>query len=220
MFHLNRIGLPFAGALGVVLALGCDKDSERTAEPMEEARQEARETPGADTLSPTPVNPPTTQAAKAEAATKERAEAELKAADGQKIEGEVEFFASDKGVRIVAELEDAPPGKHGLHVHEKGDCSDIEGKSMGSHFAPEGHQHALPGEAAERHLGDLGNVEINDKGDGRLEITLEKANLKANDPMSLLGKAVVVHSGEDLGKSKQPSGSSGAPIACGVIEKT
>ena len=86
MFHLNRIGLPFAGALGVVLALGCDKDSERTAEPMEEARQEARETPGADTLSPTPVNPPTTQAAKAEAATKERAEAVLKAADGQKIE--------------------------------------------------------------------------------------------------------------------------------------
>ncbi len=166
------------------------------------------------------MNPPTTQAAKAEAATKERAEAELKAADGQKIEGEVEFFASDNGVRIVAELEDAPPGKHGLHVHEKGDCSDIEGKSMGSHFAPAGHQHALPGEAAERHLGDLGNVEINDKGDGRLEITLEKANLKANDPMSLLGKAVVVHSGEDLGKSKQPSGSSGTPIACGVIEKT
>ena len=223
MCDLNRTGSLIAGAVCLVLAVSCDTDRDRTTESVEEAREEAREAPATvDTTSPTPVNPPTTssETARAGGAAELKAEADLKAADGQKIEGDVKFYDNGTGVRIVAELEDAKPGKHGFHVHEKGDCSNITGESMGGHFAPEGHEHALPEEQGERHLGDLGNVEINQDGEGRLEMTVEKANLKPNDPKSFLGKAVVVHMGEDSGKAKQPSGNSGTPIACGVIEKT
>jgi Cu-Zn family superoxide dismutase len=204
--------------------VGCDKND--PAEPVEDHRLQTPESDNAMTRSPTPVNPPGAnrpghEQAIADAKPEEvRAEAELKAADGQELEGEVKLYDNGKGVRLVAEIEDAKPGKHGFHIHEKGDCSDIQGKSMGGHFAPDKHQHALPGEADKRHLGDLGNVEIGEDGKGRMETTIEKANLKGKGAMSFLGKAVVVHMGEDSGKSKQPSGASGDPIACGVIEKT
>jgi Cu-Zn family superoxide dismutase len=110
----------------------------------------------------------------------------------------------------------------GVHIHEKGDCSDIAGKSMGSHFAPEGDKHALPSEEAEdvRHLGDLGNLEVGQDGKGRLEATIAGATLKSGDRMSFLGKALVVHSGQDSGKARQPAGASGTPMGCGVIEST
>lgn len=149
----------------------------------------------------------------------ERAEAALESADGQDIEGEVKFYAATNGVRIVAKIEDAKPGKHGFHIHEKGDCSDIAGKSMGHHFAPEGHQHALPEEGSRRHLGDLGNIEVDQNGNGHFEMLLTEANLKPGDRKSLLGRAVVVHEGEDSGSAKQPAGDSGDPIACGIIKK-
>lgn len=37
--------------------------------------------------------------------------------------------------------------------------------------------------------------------------------------MSLVGKALVIHRDKDKGASHQPSGASGDPIACGVIQK-
>lgn len=114
-------------------------------------------------------------------------------------------------------LQNAPPGIHGVHVHELGDCSDIAGKSMGSHFAPDRHPHALPSEADARHLGDLGNLEVDQVGNGMLSIALDGANMKSDDTHSLIGRSFVVHSGEDSGQSKQPAGESGQPIACGVI---
>jgi Cu-Zn family superoxide dismutase len=149
-----------------------------------------------------------------------KAQAKLEAADGQQIEGEVELVKTDKGVQVVVEVQDATPGKHGVHIHEKDDCSDIEGKSMGGHFAPKKHPHKLPSEGPERHLGDLGNIEVNPEGEGRLSITVEGATLKPDDTMSFLGRAVVVHMGKDSGAAKQPSGSSGTPIACGAIERS
>jgi Cu-Zn family superoxide dismutase len=91
---------------------------------------------------------------------------------------------------------------------------------MGSHFSPEEHEHALPHEAGTKHLGDLGNVVVDDKGDGRVEIVVPGATLVPNDAKSFLGRALVFHLNEDTGKKHQPSGDSGDPIACGVIEST
>lgn len=147
------------------------------------------------------------------------AEAELKGAEGIEMAGEVEFAETGKSVHIVATVEGAPPGQHGIHIHERGDCSNISEKSMGGHFAPQAHPHALPSQAGEggRHLGDLGNIEVGEEGEGRLEISLGTANLNPGDKMSLLGKAVVIHEGMDQGSEHQPSGNSGKPIACGVI---
>lgn len=147
------------------------------------------------------------------------AEADLEAVEGSEIDGDIEFKQVASGVDVVVSIDRARAGKHGIHIHEKGDCSDIAAKSMGGHFNPENYAHALPAEELQRHLGDLGNIEINADGKGEITLTIIGATLKAGDPNSLLGRAFVVHDGEDLGKAKQPAGDSGSPIACGVIEK-
>ena len=112
------------------------------------------------------------------------------------------------------EITHAPPGTKGIHIHQTADCSDIPNKSMGEHFSPEGRQHGLP-TAPEHHLGDLGNIEIDADGTGVLEMTIARANLKPGDPLSFVGKAIVVHAKEDVGTP--PSGDSGTPIACAPI---
>ncbi len=133
-----------------------------------------------------------------------------------KLDGDAEFEEIAGGVKITVEVEDAPPGMKGVHIHEKGDCSNIEGKSMGEHFSPMNQKHGMP-TAGEHHLGDLGNIDIKKDGDGKLEITVMGANLTEGDPMSFLGKAIVIHQGRDVGS--QPSGGTGKPMACGVIVK-
>lgn len=148
-----------------------------------------------------------------------RAEAALTAAPGAKIEGKATFIEEPGGVRVVLEVENAPPGKKGVHVHERGDCSDIQAQSMGPHFAPKLEQHALPAEGDAHHMGDLGNIDVNADGTGRLEIKAVDATLGGDDGTSFLGRALVVHAGEDAGRVAQPAGDSGAPMACGVIQK-
>ncbi|HMA92383.1 MAG TPA: superoxide dismutase family protein, partial [Polyangiaceae bacterium] len=142
--------------------------------------------------------------------------ADFEAGKGFKLKGEAEFHETADGVHVVVEVSNAPPGKRGIHIHEKPDCSDIAGKSMGEHYNPMANPHALPPTAA-RHLGDLGNIEIASNGKGKLEATISSANLKENDPMSLLNRAIVIHEEDD--KGVQPSGASGKPMACAVIKK-
>lgn len=175
--------------------------------------------------SPTTVAPPATPLDPTQRAErpdepkrqeKREAEAEFKATSGLSLKGEAEFKETPEGVRIEVEVKDAPIGMKGIHIHEKGDCSNIPGKSMGEHFAPTDKDHGLPA-ADKKHLGDLGNIEVNDKGEGKLEIVVAKANLIPGDPLSFLGKSIVIHTAEDVGTGE--SGQSGQPIACAVINK-
>jgi superoxide dismutase, Cu-Zn family len=144
------------------------------------------------------------------------AEASFDTAKGVALDGTAEFHEKEGSVVVIVSLDEATPGLHGVHVHEKGDCSDIPGKSMGEHFDPAKRKHGLPS-AAVRHLGDLGNIEVGKDGKGRLEISVSGATLKEGAPTSFLGKAIVVHAGKDTGKGR--SGNSGDPIACGVIKR-
>jgi Cu-Zn family superoxide dismutase len=146
-----------------------------------------------------------------------RAETKLETTSATELKARASFEETEDGVTIVLNVDNAKPGKQAVHVHELGDCSDIEGKSMGEHFAPDHQKHALPDQEA-RHLGDLGNIEIGPDGKGTLEILAPRASLKPNDSHSFLGKALVVHASQD--KGTQPSGDSGAPVACGVIKDT
>jgi Cu-Zn family superoxide dismutase len=108
--------------------------------------------------------------------------------------------------------------KHGFHIHEYGDLS--QGcTTAGAHYNPFGKTHGGHDDA-ERHVGDLGNLESNEKGE---------AYYKQNNPLislsgkySVLGRSCVVHADEDdLGRGSFPdsktTGHSGARIACGVI---
>ena len=129
--------------------------------------------------------------------------------------GTVTFTQQGSSVRAVAEVNSVTPGSHGIHVHEKGDCSAPDFSSAGGHWNPTGKHHGCP-PLGERHPGDLGNIEVNENGLGRLEFTLEGVTLGAG-PKSLLGKSVILHEGRDDCAS-QPSGESGGRLACAVIE--
>jgi Cu-Zn family superoxide dismutase len=133
----------------------------------------------------------------------------------ESVAGKVELEEASSGVRVHLKLENAPPGPKGVHIHEKGDCSDPLLESMGKHFAPHGEPHGLPNTGAQ-HPGDLGNVVVRDDGRGELLLTTRAGNLKPDDPMTFTNRAVIVHQGED--KGTQPSGDAGKPLACAVIK--
>lgn len=144
------------------------------------------------------------------------ATANLEPTEGNDVEGTVRFIPSeDGGVHVEADIIELVSGAHGFHVHENGDCSAPDGSSAGDHFAPEGSPHGAPmNTASERHVGDLGNVEAN--SDGVAEYARVDEVLTLEGPNSIVGRAVIVHAGED-DLSTQPDGGAGPRVACGVI---
>lgn len=133
--------------------------------------------------------------------------------EGNKAHGILTFTQDGDKLKIVADVEGLEAdSKHAIHIHEFGDISAKDGTATGGHYNPEGHQHALP-EKAERHAGDLGNLEANKEGKAHLEITVENASLTGKN--AVLGRGVIVHAKADDGG--QPTGNAGARIANGVI---
>jgi Cu-Zn family superoxide dismutase len=149
------------------------------------------------------------------AAPAKSVEVPIEAKSGSKLSGKAVLTETEGGVHVVLTLEGLEPGEHGAHVHEKGDCSAADGASAGGHFNPASKDHGLPG-ADKRHLGDLGNITIAKDGKGSLDITAPGANLKANDPNSFVGRAIIVHAKKDDGG--QPTGNAGGRVGCGVIK--
>ncbi len=144
----------------------------------------------------------------------DKAVAVLKATEGNKVEGTVTFTKVDGGVLIVADVINLKPGKHGFHVHEHGDCSAHDASSAGGHFNPTNSKHGGP-DSPERHVGDLGNLVADANGKAHYERVDKLITLEGPD--SVVGRSVVVHVGED-DFTTQPTGNSGARIACGAIE--
>ena len=142
-----------------------------------------------------------------------KATATLEPKSGSQVTGTVTFAKSGDEVQVVADVQNLKPGKHGFHIHEKGDCSAPDAMSAGGHFNPMHEHHGGP-HTAERHVGDFGNIEADASGKGHLDWT---GKLKFSGAESIIGKSVIVHEKEDDLKT-DPSGNSGARIACGVIE--
>jgi Cu-Zn family superoxide dismutase len=133
---------------------------------------------------------------------------------GNKVSGTVTFTEAADGVQVRAEITGLTPGNHGFHVHEFGDCTAPDASSAGAHFNPTHHPHAGP-DAQERHVGDMGNVQADASGKATLQYVDHQISL-TNDERSVIGRSVVVHAKPDDLKT-QPSGDSGARVACGVI---
>lgn len=140
--------------------------------------------------------------------------ARLEPTEGNSTRGIVTFIEEGDGIRVIADISEIAQGMHGFHVHENGDCSAPDASSAGGHFNPTGDPHAGP-DAEARHVGDLGNIEASDTQTAQME-RVDK-HLTFDGENSIIGKAVVVHAGED-DLSSQPSGDAGGRIACGVIE--
>jgi len=143
------------------------------------------------------------------------ATAQLSPTKGNKTFGEATFEEAGDRVRVVIFVQGLRPGQeHGLHIHEGADCS---GDAMGAkgHFNPHGKPHGLPANAAS-HAGDLPALKANKQGRANINIELDTISLKPG-PANIIGRSVVVHADPDDYKT-QPTGNSGARIACGVIK--
>src|SRR5438876_9710293 len=109
---------------------------------------------------------------------------------GNKVSGTVTFTPVTDGVQVHAEITGLTPGNHGFHVHEFGDCSAADASSAGAHLNPTNNPHAGP-DAAERHVGDMGNVGADAAGKATLEYVDHQVPL-TNDRWSVIGRSVVV----------------------------
>jgi Cu-Zn family superoxide dismutase len=137
-----------------------------------------------------------------------------------RIKGFVIFTEENDVIRIDLNLTGLKPNsEHGFHVHEAGDLTD-NCTSMCAHFNPYGKTHGCPG-MKNRHVGDLGNITTNSKGQAKYTFFDNVIKLKGNKS-NIIGRGLVIHADpDDCGKGDNAdslkTGNSGKRIACAVI---
>jgi Cu-Zn family superoxide dismutase len=112
-----------------------------------------------------------------------------------------------------------PNSLHGFHVHEAGDLTD-KCTSMCAHFNPYNNTHGCPG-MSKRHVGDLGNIKTNSKGEAKYTFydnVIKLRGVRCN----IIGRGLIIHEDkDDCGKGGNAeslkTGNSGKRIACAVI---
>jgi Cu-Zn family superoxide dismutase len=138
------------------------------------------------------------------------ASATLHDAGGERVGWAFFTETPGRGVQVIVVARGMTPGLHGLHVHTIGSCVAPTFASAGGHFNPLGVPHGS-------HAGDLPDLTVNQGGVGVMVGSAAFTLLPG--PLSLFdgdGAALVVHANAD-DHVTDPSGNSGARIACGVI---
>ncbi|HEY6090161.1 MAG TPA: superoxide dismutase family protein [Gemmatimonadaceae bacterium] len=112
-----------------------------------------------------------------------------------------------------------PAGTHGIHFHSVGKCEGgaTAFATAGAHYNPLGKEHGLENPNGP-HAGDAPNIVTPASGVGKASFTTNRVSLTPGT-ISLFdadGSAIVVHASADDQRT-QPSGNSGARIACGVV---
>jgi len=151
------------------------------------------------------------------AAQAQTATATLAPTAGNTASGTVTFTQMGDKVMVSAKVSGLTPGGHGFHVHEKGDCSASDGMSAGGHFNPTGKPHGDPN-ASDHHAGDMPMLQADASGNATLSTELGVITV-GSGATDIVGKSVIVHKDADDFKT-QPTGNSGARVACGVINKS
>ncbi|XP_018569465.1 superoxide dismutase [Cu-Zn]-like [Anoplophora glabripennis] len=134
------------------------------------------------------------------------------------VSGNVTFKKTDNGIVVSGTVTGLAEGKHGFHVHSLGHISPGCG-GTGGHFNPHNVNHGSPQDKI-RHVGDLGNIVADSTGVANIDIKDSVIDLEGEH--NIIGRAVVVHAGEDdLGKGGHDdsltTGHAGGRLACGVI---
>ncbi len=129
------------------------------------------------------------------------------------IYGMVFFYQIEDGILLVAQVQGLPQGTgtcssnvFGFHIHEGSSCTGNAQDpfaNVGPHYNP----HNCPHPA---HAGDLPPL-FGNRGNAFMAFTTDKFSVS-----EVIGRTVVVHSAPD-DFTTQPSGNSGAKIACGQI---
>jgi Cu-Zn family superoxide dismutase len=142
--------------------------------------------------------------------------------NNDQIKGIVKFSEDilKKQVKIDVNIIGLNPNSfHGFHVHEAGDLSD-KCTSMCAHFNPFNKNHGCPG-TKERHVGDLGNLKTNSKGESKYTFCDDMIKLRGIK-CNIIGRGLIIHADQDdCGKGNNSeslkTGNAGNRIACAVI---
>src|SRR5690606_36792378 len=145
--------------------------------------------------------------------------------DGQAV-GQATFTEAPTGVLIRMEFLERrlPPGWHGLHLHDRGDCSDFAGgfRASGAHVTLNHRvQHGLLNRRGPE-AGDLPNIHASPSGSFGAEVfspyvTLHSARIGNRLPLlDSDGAALLIHADADDHEA-QPIGNAGARIACAAL---
>lgn len=131
--------------------------------------------------------------------------------------GRADFYKTTTGLRIELVARGFAAGTYGMHVHTVGRCDAPDFASAGPHWNPTGAQHGRDNPMGAHH-GDLPNLVVDEGAIGRATLTLVGTRLTGDGGLiDADGAAFVIHAGPDDMKT-DPSGNSGARVACGVIE--
>ena len=147
------------------------------------------------------------------------AKADIYNPQGEKI-GAATLSQVESGVRVALDVSKLAPGTHGIHIHSVGKCDPPGFTTAGAHFNPENKKHGLENPAGP-HGGDMQAVTVGADGAAHVQFVDTLVSLAEPAPNSLFhpnGTAIVIHAAPD-DQMTDPSGNSGARIACGVITK-
>jgi Cu-Zn family superoxide dismutase len=142
----------------------------------------------------------------------------LESKSNSTVTGTASFTETKGKVTFAAKLAGLKPGIHAIHIHEKSDCTAIDGSSAGGHWNPTFKKHGQ-WQVGEYHKGDIGNFTADENGNGTITLTTDEWCIGCKDnTKDILEKGLIVHQGVD-DFTTQPSGNAGARIACSAIIK-
>ncbi len=121
------------------------------------------------------------------------------------------------GITVTGTLRGLTPGDHGIHIHTIGMCDGPAFTTAGGHWNPTTKMHGSQNPQGQ-HFGDMMNITAGADSTAKVQLTTKGGSLHGTDMlMDADGAAIVVHATADDYKT-DPSGNSGARVACGVIK--
>jgi Cu-Zn family superoxide dismutase len=142
------------------------------------------------------------------------AAATLEPTKGNTAGGKVTFVQKGDKVAVVAQVS-TYARRPRLPHSRKGDCSSGDSMSAGGHFNPTNKLHGNPSDPTTTPR----RMMLVPDGYGTANLTVELGVITVGTGTTdVIGKSVIVHKDPDDFKT-QPTGNSGARVACGVIRK-
>lgn len=131
-------------------------------------------------------------------------------ADGHNV-GTATLSPAEKGVKIVFDIKNLPPGDHPIHFHANAKCDAPDFKTAGAHFEGAAHNHAAP-------AGDIPNFVLTVGDDRKAHVsTIAPFVTMGDDGNSIFsdgGTAIIIHA-----TSSEVNGGAPPRIACAAITK-